>query len=223
MSKDQSYIEVTGSAEYSQEIERYVIELRLAARASIGDVALTEVGALRARVIDGLLAAGLRTEELIEGGTHAWAPWFWRKKVGQEATYKIIIKCQELGRALQAIDTLEPLFSNQRHTLSVDMQQPHFRHNSDATDAARRDAVRMARHKAESVAVECGVTLGTVLQIEELTGYTRRSGMYGDEWTWCAEALGAPAGAAEPRPYESLAPAQRHTTLLVRVRFAIAT
>ncbi len=99
MKNDCTYIEVTGSADYTEEVDRYVAELQLSARAAAGEVALAEAAELRTRVIERLRESGLQSDELIEGGMAAWSPWFWKKKVGQEAFHKIIVKCGDLGQA----------------------------------------------------------------------------------------------------------------------------
>lgn len=222
METEPNYIEVIGTADYPEEIERYVAELRIAARAAAGEIALSDVSAMRAKVIQQLVESGLRSEELIEGGTSAWSPWFWKKKVGQEAVHKIIIKCDQLARMMKALESLESLFSNQRHTLAVEMQSPEFKRDGKAMDEARIEALRSARRKAESIAAEAGVSLGTATQIEELSCHTRRSGIFGDE-NWRGDLVAvAAAPAAGGTSYPELSRANRETTLRFRVRYAIA-
>lgn len=219
METEVNYVEVVGTADYPEEIEKYIAELRIAARAAAGEVAMSEVSGLRAQVIQQLTESGLQSEELIEGGTLAWSPWFWKKRVGQEAVQKIIIKCDQLARMMKA---LESLFSNQRHTLSVEMQSPEFKRDGGAIEAARKEALRTARRKAESIAVEVGVLLGTAIQIEELSGQTRRSGMFGDE-SWRGDLVAvAAAPAAGGASYPELSRASRETTVRFRVRYSIA-
>jgi len=221
MQTELNYIEVFGAADFLEEIQKYVAELRISARAAGGEVALSDVGELRTQVVQRLRDSGMRSEELIEGGTLAWSPWFWKKKVGQEAIHKIIIKCDELGRMMKALESLESLFANQRHTLAVEMQSPEFKQDSPSMEKARKDAISAAKRKAELIAAEAGITLGQVLQVEELGGQTRRSGMFGDE-QWRGDLVAVAAGgAASGAPYPELARANRETTLKFRIRFAI--
>lgn len=220
MQAEQNYIEVVGTADFEEEIENFVAELRISARAAAGEVAISDVSGLRTQVIQRLRDSGMRPEELIEGGTLAWSPWFWKKKVGQEATHKIIVKCNELGRMMKALESLEELFTNQRHTLTVEMQSPEFKPDGLKKEKARRGAISSAKRKAESIAAEARVKLGPVLQIEELAGQTRRSGMYGDE-RWRGDVVAIAAAPAAGGAYPELSPATRETTLKFRVRYAI--
>lgn len=221
METEMNYVEVVGTADYPEEIEKYIAELRIAARAAAGEVAMSDVSGLRAQVIQRLTESGLQSEELIEGGTLAWSPWFWKKRVGQEAVHKIIVKCDQLARMMKALESLESLFSNQRHTLSVEMQSPEFKRDGGAIEAARKEALRSARRKAESIAAEVGVSLGMAIQIEELSGQTRRSGMFGDE-SWRGDLVAvAAAPAAGGASYPELSRANRETTLRFRVRYSI--
>lgn len=222
MDSNANYVEVLGTADYLQEIEKYVAELRIAARAAAGELAVTDVSNLRAQVIQRLSESGLRSEELVEGGTLAWSPWFWKKKVGQEAVHKIIVKCDQLARMMKALESLDSLFTNQRHALSVEMQSPEFKRDGSAVEAARREALRSAKRKAESIAAEVGVSLGTAIQVEELSGQTRRSGVFGDE-SWRGDLVAVAAAPAAGGPaYPELSRANRETTIRFRVRYSIA-
>jgi uncharacterized protein YggE len=221
MSTHIPYIEVVGSAVYSEEIERYVSHLEVSARAAAGEIAVREVGELRNQVVNKLQESGLRPDELTEGGTSAWAPWYWKKKVGQEASHKIIVKCPDLGRMLQAFEALEPLFTNQRHTLAVDMQASEFKKDATIIEDTRMRALLNARKKAESIAAVTGTALDEVLEVEEFSPHTRRTNMYGDE-SWRGDLVAvaaAPAAGGSIRP--ELRRAERETTVAFRVRYGI--
>ena len=80
METQANYIEVVGTADFPEEIEKYVVELRIAARAVLGETAVSDAGNLRAEVVKKLEESGLRQEELIEGGRLLGLRGFGRKR-----------------------------------------------------------------------------------------------------------------------------------------------
>ncbi len=217
------YVETTGQAVLIEQVAAYRVDLEVSVRAASAESAQGELKALREDCIRTLLAPGLlRSDELGEGGNAQWNPWFWRKKAGQEISYKILISCPETKRLYKALDALQPLFENPRHTLSVAMKTPTFDAQAEETAAAQARAIADARRKAEIVAAEAAIGLGPVVQIEELPTIQGRSGMYGDEeWRGVAVAAAGSARSAESADYQELEGAKRKSTLRYKVRFAI--
>jgi len=216
-----SYIEVVGCGELVEEVTEYRADLSLSVRAAQADSAMVEAGELRDRCIRILKEAGLSSEELSEGGSTTWRPWFWKKKPGQETSYKILISCSEAKRLYAALDALQPVFENQRYTLSVSMLSPRFVPATEDKVAAQAAAIGDARCKAETIAKEAKVSLSSIIQVEELSAKTDRSGAYGDE-DWRGIPVAAGSLAESDASFEELDGAKRTSSIRYRVRFAIA-
>jgi len=215
-----TYIQVSGESQLVETVVEQRATLTLTVKASKNEVALSEATSLRNATIRALKDAGLTSEEISEGGRDAWQPWFRKRSAGQEASHRVLVSCRETRRLYQALDALQPLFENARHTLAVDMQQPRFEAPEGAEAAARVEAVRQARAKAQTIAGEAGATLGAIAQIEELGSQAENSGAYGDH-TWAfAAAASMPAGGGSDE-FEELGGATRKRTLRFRVRFLI--
>ena len=91
-SMQDQFIETIGEAEYQEKIKNHLLELNLEVRASDEKTATDEVFLLKDESILSLKAAGLSTENIIDGGHELWKPWYGQKKSGKFARYKIIIK-----------------------------------------------------------------------------------------------------------------------------------
>lgn len=221
----ESYIEVTGQSALVEQVDTYRAELSISVRATTADNAICEAGALRDDCIRVLKSAGMAPDQMSEGGNAIWQPWFWKQnKPGQERAFKILLACPEAKRLYTALDALQPIFEHQRYTLSVSMLAPQFEAADEARAGAHAAAIADARKKAELIAMEAGVTLSRVSQIEELGTTSERSGAYGDE-DWGYGAMRAAGGASmgdEEAAYLELEGAKRVSKLRYRVRFGIA-
>lgn len=215
----ETYIQVAGLGDLVETVVEQRATLTITVKASKTEVALAEASSLRNDAIRTLKEAGLTSDEISEGGRDAWQPWYLKRSVGQEVAHRVLIACRETRRLYQALDALEPLFTNARYTMSVDMQQPCFEAPEGAETAARTVAIRQARGKALVLAEEAGVTLGAVAQVEELGSQAQNSGAYGD-YQW-ASAGGAAASMGGDDNFEELGGAKRTRTLRYRVRFLI--
>jgi uncharacterized protein YggE len=215
-----TYIEVVGSASLLERTSEYRADVTLVVRAAQIEMALREVVDLRSQCIRKLKEAGLAGDELREGGTEVWRPWFWKKKPGQEAAQKILVSCDDAQRLYYALSALEPIFENQRYSLSVSMRRPRFVATDEARRKAQSAAIADAKLKAQIIASEAGVQLVTVAQVEELDEKSARSGMYGDE-EWSGYAIAVAGSAASEGTPETLESAERITTVRYRVRFTI--
>ncbi|HVK55294.1 MAG TPA: SIMPL domain-containing protein [Burkholderiales bacterium] len=219
-----SFIEVIGKAILVEQVVEYRADLSVSVRAAQTETARSETGTLRDECVRVLRAAGIGQDELSEGGSSSWRPWFWKKKPGQETTYKILVTCREAERLYSALDALQPLFDNQRSSLSVSMLKPRFEASPGEVAVTRAAAIADAREQAKIIAAEAGVSLGPIVQVEEQTSTVGRSGVYGDQdWGGFAMAAagGASLGEGEPE-FERLEGAKRTNTIQYRVRFAIA-
>ena len=216
----ETYIQVAGLGDLIETVIEQRATLTITVKASKTEVALAEATSLRNDAIRTLKAAGLAPDEITEGGRDAWQPWYLKRSVGQEVAHRVLIACKETRRLYQALDALEPLFTNSRYTMGVDMQQPRFEAQEGAEAEARMAAIRHARGKALILAKEAGVTLGAVAQVEELGSQADSSGAYGDH-TWAYAGGGAALAASPEGNFEELAGAKRIRTLRYRVRFLI--
>jgi uncharacterized protein YggE len=217
----ETYVEVIGSADHAEVVSEFRADVTLVVRASKSETAVREALELRAECIRKLRESGLADGELQEGGAQAWRPWFWKKAVGQEAAQKILVSCADVQHLYQALSSLEPLFENQRYTISVDMRRPRFSSDPSSKQTTRRAAIADARAKAEAIAAEAGLRVTGVTQVEELHEQAGRSGMYGDEdWRgpMVIDAAWAPSDGGQ---YEPLENASRMVTIRCRVRFSV--
>lgn len=216
----ETYIQVSGEGQLVETVFEHRAALTLTVKASKAEVALSEATSLRNATIRTLKDAGLKPEEISEGGREAWQPWYRKRNTGQEASHRVLIACRETRRLYLALDALQSLFDNARHTLEVSMQQPRFEAPEGAEAAAQVAAVQQARHKAQAIAREAGVTLGAVAQIEELGSQAENSGAYGDH-TWPLAAAMPMSAGGGTEDFEELGGATRKRTLRYRVRFLI--
>lgn len=217
----ETFIQVAGLGDLIERVTEQRATLTITVKASKTEVALAEATSLRNDTIRTLKEAGLTSDEITEGGRDAWQPWYLKRSVGQEVAHRVLIACKETRRLYQALDALEPLFTNSRYTMGVDMQQPRFEAQEGAEAEARMAAIRHARGKALILAKEAGVTLGAVAQVEELGSQADNSGAYGDHtWAYAGGAAASASGSPES-DFEELAGAMRTRTLRYRVRFLI--
>ncbi len=215
-----TYIEVIGQGTLTEAVTEYRADLSVTVRAAQGDAALQEATDLRNRCIRTLKESGIKGNELTEGGGEVWRPWFWKKKPGQEASHKILIACPDRDRLFTALGTLEPLFDNQRASLTVSMRRPRFEAESAERSAAMSRAIADAKSSAETLAREAGLRITGVTQVEELDDRKEPSGAYGDEDWRGAYAVAAGELLSEEAP-EALDAAVRQVTVRYRVRFAV--
>ena len=214
------FIEVVGQGTLTEKVAEYRMDLSVTVRAAQGDVALKEATELRSRCIRTLKESGIKDSELTEGGGQVWRPWFWKKKPGKEASHKILIACPDWDRLFKALGALEPLFDNQRSSLSVSMRQPKFEAMSSERTIAMSSAITDAKSSAEIIAHEAALRITGVIQVEELDQRKGRSGAYGDESWHDAYAIAGAAAVSEEAP-ESIDAAVRQIVLRYRVRFSV--
>lgn len=219
-----TYITVSGTARLVESVSEQRAVLTLTVGGTKSDAALKDASLLRDEVIRALKAAGLRDDELSEGGRETWQPWYQKKE--QPASYRVLLSCKDAPRLYRAIDALQPLFEKSRlfeqnrNSLNVHMLEPRFAASPEAEAAAHAAAIRDARSKAQALAQEAGVALGAVARIEEQGSYAENSGAYGDPAP--AGAFMARSAAPESADLTPLADAQRIRTLNYQVRFLIA-
>jgi len=216
-----AFIEVIGQGTLTEKVVEYRADLSVAVRAARGDAALEEAIELRSRCIRTLKESGIKSSELTEGGGEVWQAWFWKKKPGQEVSHKVLIACPDRDRLFKALGALEPLFDNQRSSLSVSMRQPKFEAMSDARSIAMSGAIAHAKSSAEIIAREAGLRVTGVTQVEELDQRKDRSGAYGDEdWRGAYAVAGSAAAPFEEAP-EPIDAAVRQIVVRYRVRFSV--
>jgi len=207
-----SYIEVTGTArsqETAREFYAHIeVEVRAAPKAGAGSTA-TE---LRNTVVRALRDAGMRDDEMVEGG-ESIATYWWRKKGEREASRTIVLKCQDYVRMVRAIASLEPLSTDKRTNIDVRMRSPKFEGTDESKAQARAAALRDARAKADALAAEAAVRITSVLRIEELDGHEQRASRseHGVVYSMAEDSF----------EHEELSAATREVEYAFRMRFAI--
>jgi uncharacterized protein YggE len=225
------YIEVFGEGRYRETAATFIAAVILEVRAAKDETAFREVSELVSEGLAILRDAGIRDEEIVEGGTDLRRPWYWKKQVGQNASRKIILKVADFARLNRALELLEPLQSRhkERRTISIDMRQPEFAESVEAKSQALADAYEDAKAKASQLATTMGYRLGQPLYVEEGGTAKRNSGFSGDEdWGGDSSRFGparvdlimAAAGAAA-EPQVDPQPPTRTIYVKCRVRFAI--
>jgi uncharacterized protein YggE len=214
------FIEVVGVGTLVERVGEYRADVTVQVRAAQVETAIKEVAELRVQCIRQLRSAGLAENELQEGGSEVWRPWFWKKKPGQEASQKLLVSCSDVQRLMGALGSLEPLFENQRFSLSVAMRRPHFVAEQSARRDAERAAFADASAKAGNAASIHGLRIAEVLEIEELDAKTSRSGAYGDQ-DWMGFAAAAGGAGTLDEPGETLDAATRTSSTRFRVRFSV--
>ncbi len=152
----ETYIQVAGQGQLVETVVEQRATLTITVKASKTEVALAEAGSLRNDAIRALKNAGLRPDEISEGGREAWQPWYRKRSTGQEVSQRVLVACRETRRLYQALDALQPLFENARYTLNVDMQQPRFEAPEGGEATARAAAIQQARTNALALAQEAG-------------------------------------------------------------------
>ncbi|MBI3229178.1 MAG: SIMPL domain-containing protein [Burkholderiales bacterium] len=214
------YIEVIGNSTLVEAICKYKADVTLNVRAVQIETAIKESVELRAQCIRQLKAAGMADDQLQEGGAESWRPWFWKKKVGQEASQKILVTCDDMQHLMLALGSLEPLFENQRYSLNVDMRPPQFETNDEIRLEAERRAFLNAKSKADVLANAAGLRLNGVLEMEELAATATRTGTFGDEDWRSYGVCSAPVSGGVSDSSEKLEAATRSARIRYRVRFA---
>jgi len=209
------YVEVTGEARAQETATEYYARLEVEVRAAPKGGAGATARDLRNTVVRTLREAGLRDDELVEGGEGMSRSWWWRKKHDREASHTIHVKCVDYVRMVRALAALEPLAGDKRTNIDVHMPPPKFEGTPEARVRARVEALRDARAKAEVLAAEAGVKIMGVLRIEELDGRSRRGDYdsHGVLYSRVAEA---------DFEHDELSAPTREVTYTYRMFFAIA-
>lgn len=225
------YIEVIGEGSFHETAARFIVAVQFEVRAAKDETALREVSELANSAIALLREAGLNDEEITEGGTELYQPWYRKKQVGQNSSRNVILKVADYGRLIHALELLEPLQikNKERKTISIDMRQPEFAETADAHANALTAAFADAKAKAIKLVSAMNCRLGSPLQVEEGGLAKRNSGFSRDEDWWGDNSrfgMGGSIMLAAPNdgPSEPAPDLQRPTrTIFVkcRVRFAI--
>lgn len=187
MSKDVSYIDIFCEGEYTETVEKYVLDLVLQVTATKEDTALDKVMQFRERCIKHLLDSGIQQSELFNGGTKLARAWYRRsrkKNFEKEASAKIIIQIGDIERLSQALLSIEKIKNNQYESVQITMREPVFGADEALVLQASQAAIRQAKEKAAVLAAEAGLELAGICRTKELSRVKRDSGAYGSEDWW---------------------------------------
>ena len=226
------YIEVIGEGQFIETASRFIAEMTLEVRAAKDETALKEVAELCDEALAIIRGAGITEDEIVEGGTDFRRPWYWKRKVGQNAARKVILKVSDFGKLNRALEELESLQSRnkERKTISIEMRQPEFEDSTEGKAAALSHAYADAATKASRLAAKMGCDLGQPIQFEEGGWSKRNSGFSGDEDWWgdnsrfgagSGVVMVAGASAATDGPEPELQRPTRTIFVKCRIRFAI--
>ena len=210
-----SYIEVSGTARAQETAREYYAHIEVEVRAAPKGGAGSTANELRNTVVRALREAGMRDDELVEGGERMSRSW-WRRKDEREASHTIVLKCEDYVRMVRAIAALEPLSTDKRTNIDVRMPSPKFEGTDESKAQARAAALRDARTKADALAAEAGVRITSVLRIEELDGHTPRGG-----YDHLDSGMVFSAAAPDSFEHEELTAATREVAYAFRMRFGI--
>ncbi len=123
---------------------------------------------------------------------------------GFRASNEVVVRVREPARLGALIDALVAAGANSISAIRFDAENPR-----SALDAARRNAIADARHRAELYAAAAGVRLGGVLSISEQEAYLPRPQAFG-------RAMAAEAAMAVP-----VAPGEHRVQVRVNVVYAL--
>lgn len=230
MSNDR-YIEVVGEGRFDEHVASFIASITVQVRSAKDDTSLDEVDEMWRAVVSTLRQAGITDEEIVEGGTSYFHPWYWKKKPGQRAVRKVLLKVRDFSRMNSALAEIEPLQAGERKSITVNMRQPEFDASVEEKSAAFDSAFAEARSKATRLAQLAGVELGPVVHIEEGRSARRASGFLGDEdWGGDSDRFGlttggvvmAASGGLDDQSEFNLQTATRSVFVRCRVRFEIA-
>lgn len=226
--EDASYIDVLCEGEFTETVEKYVLNLVLQVTATKDDTALDEVMQLKERCVKHLLDSGIQRAELFDGGTNLTRPWYRQKKIGKEASAKLSVQTEDIKRLSQAVHAIEQVKNSQREAIQMTMRSPVFGADEALVTQALQTAIRRAKEKAAILAASAELELAGVYRIEELSRAKRDSGAYGDEDWWgdSMRFLGAVAGGAASADEEEitlldLESPKRTIWVRYKVRFAV--
>lgn len=94
------------------------------------------------------------------------------KIIGYQAINNVSVRVRDLDNLGMVLDQLSKVGANNMNGISFGLQE-----TESSLNDARRDAVKVAREKAELYAQAAGVTLGKIISINESTGSSPRPSM----------------------------------------------
>lgn len=214
------YIEVIGEGVCFESVTLYRLEFTLTAEAKRLEDAITQAGEVKSACIQALLAKGIPQECISEGGDEISRQLAWSKKT--EAMQRILIEAADLSKVAPAISSLGPLLKNSKCNVSLSARKPRFEARPEDKSKARFAAIEDAREKASDLAAALGVSLGAVVQIEQLQSSTEKTGAFGDDQQLISAFEGMSLREIEPSelPGKVVSPTRAVTTRY-RVRFEL--
>jgi len=214
------YIEVIGEAVCFEAVTLYRLEFTLTAEAKRVEDAITQASEVKSACIQALLARGLPQECMSEGGDEISRHLAWNKKT--EVMQRILIEAADLSKVAPAISSLGPLLKNSKCNVSLSARKPRFEARPEDKSKARFAAIEDAREKASDLAAALGISLGAVVQVEQLPSRIEKTGAFGDDTQLVPAFEGESLCEIEPAelPGKVVSPTRAVTTLY-RVRFEL--
>jgi hypothetical protein len=216
------YVEVVGEAEYTEAVERVLVDVDFLVESPNHKTALDDLSRYVAKAVEALEAGGLQKDEIHDGGIDLFRLWF-VKKGRRTARHRIMLQTADEKRVTAACLALESIPKRKNWSFNIRTRQPVFTAGSEIKQAALRRAMVDAREKAVALAEEGGRRLGKALKIKEEGMAERSSGHLGDE-DWAGDStrfalrrFRAKIAPAEPELQE----ATRTIWLRCRVRFEL--
>lgn len=178
-------ISVRGEARISLPPELAAIDLGVTNQGDTAAKALADNAAKMAKVIAAIRAQGIRTDAIKTAAFQIQPRYAKRTSgdyddealrpiVGYAVSNRVAVTLDKLGSVSKVIDAAVAAGANSADSVTFSLKNPER-----ALDAARAEAVKAARHKAEILAAAAGATLGRAIAIADDQAAPR----YGNEET----------------------------------------
>lgn len=174
------FIEVTGEGEYLEQIQFYILDITIEARAKTDAAAVEEANKLKEQCELSLQENGITSQEIDHIGLEIWRPWYKKKKAEKYAQHKFRLKVKDRDRLGNAVAQMAKLFDEDQYHVAMTMRQPVFEEKQNGIDAAIKSAYQDAKRKASLLAAEEGKEIGTMTKAVELSKSIRKTVSKGD-------------------------------------------
>ncbi|MDB6177031.1 SIMPL domain-containing protein [Paracoccus sp. Z330] len=164
---DQGRLTVTGQGESRMAPDMAQIQVGVTVQADTASEAMSQNSQQQASVIEALKNAGVEAKDIQTSGLDLspmrnYGDNRSSEVTGYQARNMVSVRVNEIASLGTVLDALVDAGANEINGISFGRED-----SAQATDDARRSAVADARHKAELLAEAAGLTLGSVLRIDD--------------------------------------------------------
>lgn len=168
------YVEVFSEGTYEESIQRLGVFIRISADTKRTESAISEIAHLRDLCIKKLIQAGVIASDIHDAGSGVEQNRYAAKK--RSATQVIHVSATDMSVITKAIYSVEPLVQDKRFTINTSMHVPRFEPDEGAVEAAQRRAIVKAKEQAKILAEAAGLTLGNVMQVQQMSPERQQHG-----------------------------------------------